>query len=75
MKLDIRLSKKKEFVMECGRIRKHNFKKYYSKRYKVKTFGLVVPLLDGTVDFEGEDRKYYNTTKDDLALIEEEDEV
>lgn len=61
--------------MECKRLRKHNFKKYYSKRYKVKTYGLVVPLLDKTVDFEGEDGKYYNTTKDDLVLIENEEEV
>jgi hypothetical protein len=34
---------------------------------------LVVPLLDSTVDFEGEDGKYYNTTKDDLELIENEE--
>lgn len=61
--------------MECGRIRKQKFNKYYSKKYKVKTYGLVVPLLDSTVDFEGEDGEYYNTTKDDLELIENEEEV
>lgn len=61
--------------MECRRIRKHDFKKYYSKRYKVKTYGLVILLLDNTVDFEGEDGKYYNTTKDDLELIDNEEDV
>ena len=59
--------------MECGRIRKQKLNKYYSKKYKVKSYGLVVPLLDSTVDFEGEDGKYYNTTKDDLELIENEE--
>lgn len=53
-------------------MREFNFKKYYSKKYDIKTFGLVVPLLNGTIDFIGEDGKQYNTDKNDLVLVEEE---
>ena len=51
-------------------MRKHNFNKYYSKKYNVKTKGLVVPRLDGTIGFMGDDGKQYHTTKEDLILIE-----
>lgn len=64
-----------EFKMECECIRRHKFKKYYSKKYKVRTYGLVVPHLDGTMGFTGEDGKQYNTIKDDLELIENEEDV
>ena len=53
-------------------MKKNNFKKYYSQKYDIKTYGLVVPLLNGTIDFIGEDGKQYNTNKEDLILIEEE---
>ena len=31
---------------------------------------MVVPLLNGTIDFIGEDGKQYNTDKNDLVLVE-----
>lgn len=52
-------------------MKKHDFKKYYSQKYNVKTKGVIVPLLDGTIGFMGEDEKQYNTTKEDLIPIEE----
>lgn len=52
-------------------MKNHNFKKYYSQKYNVKTKGVVVPLLDGTIGFMGEDGKQYNTVEEDLVLIEE----
>lgn len=57
--------------MVCGRVKKYNFKEYYCRKYNIKTYGLVIPLLDGTVDFYGEDGKQYNALKEDLTLIEE----
>ena len=54
-----------------GEMKKHDFKKYYSQKYNVKTKGVIVPLLDGTIGFMGEDEKQYNTTKEDLLPIEE----
>lgn len=53
-------------------MRDYNFKKYYSKKHDIKTFGLVVPLLNGAIDFIGEDGKQYNTDKNDLVFVEEE---
>lgn len=52
-------------------MKNHNFKKYYSQKYNIKTKGIIVPRLDGTIGFMGEDGKRYNTTQDDLRLIEE----
>lgn len=52
-------------------MKNHNFKKYYSQKYNIKTKGIIVPRLDGTIGFMGEDGKQYNTTQDDLRLIEE----
>lgn len=52
-------------------MKEYNFKKYYSQKYDIKTFGIVVPLLNGTIDFIREDGKQYNTNKKDFFLEEE----
>lgn len=48
---------------------KRKYKQYHSKRYNVDTYGLICPCLDGTVGFEGTDRKLYDTVPEDLELI------
>ena len=55
-------------------MRKLHCKKYYSKKYNIITKDVVVPRLDGTIGFMGEDGKQYCTMEEDLVPIKAETE-